>query len=66
MIAAFLHSFQHLFIVPTLLNNEASITENLNRLEVHFLANPDDMLRFGLLVDFVDAPTKDLSPMAHS
>ena len=28
----------------------------LERLEIHYLANPDPNLRFALLTDFTDAP----------
>jgi cyclic beta-1,2-glucan synthetase len=44
--------------VPTLLTNEADIQEQTNRLEVHYLANPDGDLRFALLSDWTDAATE--------
>ncbi|MFN8544665.1 MAG: glucoamylase family protein [Candidatus Binatia bacterium] len=47
-------------VVPTLLTNEADIVEQANRLEVHYLANPDGDLRFALLSDWVDAPAETL------
>lgn len=46
-----------LVIIPTMLSGKAAIKENTNRLEVHYLANTDPGLRFGLLVDFIDAKT---------
>ena len=42
-------------VVPTLLTNEADIEEQTNRLEVHYLANPDGDVRFALLSDWNDA-----------
>src|SRR5580704_11675199 len=46
--------------VPTLLTSEEGIKEQIERLEVHYLANPDGDLRFALLSDWVDAPTENL------
>ncbi len=45
-------------VVPTLLTNEADIEEQTNRLEVHYLANPDGDLRFAILSDWADAPAE--------
>jgi cyclic beta-1,2-glucan synthetase len=47
-------------VVPMLLTSQDSIKEQVGRLEVHFLANPDGDLRFALLSDFVDAPSENL------
>jgi cyclic beta-1,2-glucan synthetase len=44
-----------LVVVPTLLVDPAQIVEQIERLEVHYLANPDDNLRFALLSDWTDA-----------
>jgi cyclic beta-1,2-glucan synthetase len=41
-------------VVPTLLTNPADIEEQIDRLEVHYLASPDDDLRFALLSDWKD------------
>ena len=46
--------------VPTLLISQDGIKEQAERLEVHYLANPDGDLRFALLSDWVDAPTESL------
>ena len=46
--------------VPTLLTSEEGIKEQAERLEVHYLANPDGDLRFALLSDWIDAPTENL------
>ncbi|HET9489793.1 MAG TPA: glucoamylase family protein [Methylomirabilota bacterium] len=44
-----------LVVVPTLLTGEAEIEEHIDRLEIHYLANPDGDLRFALLSDWTDA-----------
>jgi cyclic beta-1,2-glucan synthetase len=43
-------------VIPSLLARPASATALLERLELHYLANPDPNLRFALLTDFTDAP----------
>ena len=47
-------------VVPTLLTTNADIEEQLGRLEVHFLANPDGDLRFALLSDWSDAAAETM------
>ncbi len=47
-------------VVPALLTGLAAIKEQVDRLEIHFLANPDGDLRFALLSDWVDAPSESL------
>ena len=42
-------------VVPTLATNRADIEEQLERLEVHYLANPEGHLHFALLTDWSDA-----------
>ena len=44
-----------LIAVPTLLTSEASIAEQVDRLEVHYLSNPDANFTFALLSDWKDA-----------
>jgi cyclic beta-1,2-glucan synthetase len=44
-----------LVVVPTLLTGDAQIAEQIERLEVHYLANSDGDLRFALLSDWTDA-----------
>ena len=41
---------------PTLLIDQTQIAKQIERLEVHYLANPDDNLRFALVSDWIDAP----------
>jgi len=49
-----------LVVVPTLLSNLEEIEEQIGRLEVHYLANPEAELRFALLSDWRDAPTESM------
>jgi cyclic beta-1,2-glucan synthetase len=44
-----------LVAVPTLLTSRADVAEEIERLEVHFLANPKGHLHFALLTDWTDA-----------
>jgi len=48
-------------VVPTLLTSEAEIAELLERLEVHYLANPGGQLHFALLTDWKDAPEEHMA-----
>ncbi len=47
-----------LVAVPTLLTTPEAIEEQIERLEVHYLASPEGDLRFALLSDWVDALTE--------
>ncbi|MEQ1681115.1 MAG: glycosyl transferase, partial [Nitrospira sp.] len=47
--------FRTIVVVPTLLTTRQGIDELVERLEVHYLANADDDLRFALLSDWRDA-----------
>jgi cyclic beta-1,2-glucan synthetase len=47
-------------VTPTLLTIPKEIAEQVERLEVHYLANPDGNLRFALLSDWLDAPCETL------
>jgi cyclic beta-1,2-glucan synthetase len=49
-----------LVAVPTLLTGPAEIEEQIGRLEVHYLANPEPELRFALLSDWRDAAAETL------
>ncbi|HEX2711775.1 MAG TPA: hypothetical protein VHM88_06070, partial [Candidatus Acidoferrales bacterium] len=54
---------QHLrtiVVIPTLLTTQHDAEQVVERLEVHYLANPDDELRFALLSDWMDAPSESL------
>jgi cyclic beta-1,2-glucan synthetase len=47
-------------VIPTLLNSPEGARRLVERLEIHYLANPDAALRFALLTDWADAPTEHL------
>ncbi len=47
-----------LVAVPTLLTTRAQISEQIERLEIHYLANPDGDLCFALVSDWSDAATE--------
>src|SRR5271156_2018501 len=49
-----------IIVVPTLLTSQDAIKEQVERLEIHYLANIDGDLRFSLLTDWVDAATETL------
>src|ERR1700761_757552 len=46
-------------VVPTLLTSRAAVDEQIERLEVHYLSNPDDNLTFVLLSDWTDSATEE-------
>ena len=48
-------SLRTMVVVPTLLAARGEIDEQMERLEVHYLANPDGDLRFAILSDWTDA-----------
>ena len=50
-----------LVVVPTMLTSPRNIDGLIEALEVRFLANRDDNLRFGLLTDFRDAAEETLA-----
>jgi cyclic beta-1,2-glucan synthetase len=45
-------------VMPTMLTSPDSGAVLADRLEVHYLSNPDPQLRFALLTDFADSPTE--------
>lgn len=52
--------YKTLVVVPILLHNPESIKEEIDRLEIRYLANTDASLRFGLVCDFTDAPRQQM------
>ena len=46
--------------VPTMLTNRADLETQLERLEVHYLANPEGHLYFTLLTDWLDSPQEHM------
>jgi cyclic beta-1,2-glucan synthetase len=49
-----------LVAVPTMLTTPEAIEEQIERLEVHYLASPDGDLHFALLSDWLDAATESI------
>ncbi|HEY6147400.1 MAG TPA: glycosyl transferase, partial [Thermoanaerobaculia bacterium] len=47
-------------VVPTLLMKEEEAREQVEQLEVRFLANPEDFVHFALLTDWADAPAETM------
>ena len=47
-------------VMPTLLVSGAQIEEQIHRLELHYLANPDGAIHFALLSDWMDAPAETM------
>jgi cyclic beta-1,2-glucan synthetase len=47
-----------LVAVPTMLTTPAAIDEQIERLEIHYLASPEGNLHFALLSDWTDAATE--------
>ena len=45
-------------VIPGMIFRPSSATQLAERLELHYLANPDPQLRFALLTDWADAPTE--------
>jgi len=53
-------TFRTMVVVPTLLTDPLDIVELIDRLETHYLANPEVEVTFALLTDWVDAPTASM------
>jgi cyclic beta-1,2-glucan synthetase len=49
-----------LVAMPVMLNSRAAVEQHLHRLEIHYLASPDDQLHFALLSDWLDADREHL------
>lgn len=47
-------------VIPTLVPDVHAVDDQLDQLEVHYLANPDDQLQFALVSDFTDADAESL------
>ncbi|AMV40689.1 glucoamylase family protein [Planctomyces sp. SH-PL62] len=47
-------------VIPTMLVRAHHAAGLLERLEIHYLSNPDRNLRFALLTDFADAPSEHM------
>jgi cyclic beta-1,2-glucan synthetase len=51
-------AYRTLVVIPTLLADVSAIEDELEKLEIRFLANREANLAFGIFSDFVDSPTK--------
>jgi len=51
---------QTMVVIPTLLGTEDGVAHLLERLEVHYLANPEPGMYFALLTDFTDAAQEQM------
>ncbi len=51
-------SLRTMIVMPTLLTTQSELEEQVERLEVHYLASPDGDLRFALLSDWCDSTTE--------
>ena len=51
-------SLRTIIVMPTLLTTRTEIDEQIERLEVHYLASPDGELYFALLSDWIDSVTE--------
>jgi cyclic beta-1,2-glucan synthetase len=49
-----------LVVVPMMLSSHEQVLEQVARLEVHYLANPEVDLRFALLSDYLDADSESM------
>lgn len=47
-------------VIPVLVSKSTQATELLQRLEQHYLANPDSLLWYALLTDFADSSTQTI------
>jgi cyclic beta-1,2-glucan synthetase len=47
-----------LVAIPMMLSDEEAVRDEVGKLEVRYLANPDPNLRFALVSDFADAPSR--------
>lgn len=47
-------------VIPTLLTDRKTVSDLLERLEINYVANPEENLHFALLTDFTDAPRESM------
>ena len=52
-------SLRTMVVVPTLLTAQHAVEEELERLEIHYLASPEGDFHFALLSDWTDSPTEN-------
>jgi cyclic beta-1,2-glucan synthetase len=47
-------------VIPSLLTTEEDINEDIQQLEIHYLANAEKALMFGIFYDYTDAPQEKM------
>ncbi len=52
--------YSTVIVIPSMLTRRSGVATLVERLETHYLANPNQNLRFALLTDFADAPTETM------
>jgi len=52
-------NYRTLIVIPTLLSSVKSIQNQLEKLEIHYLANTDPQIAFGIVSDFTDNPEEN-------
>ncbi|MBV9126260.1 MAG: glycosyl transferase family 36, partial [Planctomycetes bacterium] len=57
--------YRTMVVIPTMLSSDEGVRHLLERLEIHYLANPEEGLAFALLTDFVDASEQHLPEDEH-
>lgn len=57
--------FKTLIVVPTMLSSIESIKQDLQNLEIRYLANAHDSLLYSLFTDFTDAPSQHMEKDAE-
>jgi len=53
------HEFRTMVVVPTLLSSRGTLEEEIERLEVHFLTEPQGDVFFALLTDWADSSSEE-------
>lgn len=51
--------YRTLVVIPTLLSSEQTLKHELEKIEIHFLANTDQGIGFGIISDFADSPIEN-------
>lgn len=52
--------YRTLVVVPIMLTSAEAIRKEIEKLEIRYLANPEENLRFAIFSDFTDAPEKTM------
>ena len=58
-------AYQTLVVVPMLLNDEDTIKNEIEKLEIRYVANPEHNLLFSIFSDFKDAPSETAADDDH-